>query len=153
MASTQANWLLDRLENNKGTKIQALGKIYNVKPMSNSVAERMDRYTTKVSMGQEVTIALSDSRRVVPKCLSLMLLHSWFKVTFFHSIYWRYLHRKYSQQEMTQILPKCFEINNLAFFLTNMAYLQANSQMIEKITKVNSSTIIQELKSEEETTQ
>ena len=54
---------------------------------------------------------------------------------------------------MTELLAKCFEVNSLAFFLTNMAYLQANSQMIEKITKVNSSTIIQELKSEEETTQ
>ena len=153
MASTQANWLLDRLENNKGTKIQAWGKIYNIKPMCNAVAERMDRYTTKVSMGKEMIVTLSDSRRVVPKCLSLMLLHGWFKVTFFHQIYWRYLHRKHSQQEMTEILAKCFEVNSLAFFLTNMAYLQANSQMIEKITKVNSSTIIQELKSEEEMTQ
>lgn len=153
MASTQANWLLDRLENNKGTKIIARGKAYNIKPMCNAVAERMDRYTTKVSMGQEISITLSDSRSVVPKCLSLMLLHGWIKVTFFHWIYWRYIHRTYSQQEMTELLAKCFEVNSLAFFLTNMAYLQANSQMIEKITKVNSSTIIQELKLEEETTQ
>lgn len=157
MASTEANWLLDRLENNKGTKITILGKSYNIKPMCNAVAEKMDRYTTKVSMSQcnesKMMITLSDSRKAVPKSLSLMLLHGWFKVTFFHWAYWRYLHRKYSQQEMNEPLMKCFEINSLAFFLTNMAYLQANSQMTEKITKVNSSTIIQELKSEEETIQ
>ena len=98
MASTQANWLLDRLENNKGTKIQALGKIYNVKPMSNSVAERMDRYTTKVSMGQEVTIALSDSRRVVPNvfllCFFIVGLRLRFSIVYIGDTYIGNIHSR-----------------------------------------------------------
>lgn len=157
MASTQTNYLLDRLENNQAEKKTLLNKVYKIKPMSNAVSERVDRYITKVTIenesGESSTMAtLSNKRKAIPKCLSLMLLHGFFKVHLFHWIYWRYLHIKYSQQEMSEVLAHCFEVNNYGFFLTNLAYLQANSQMIQRIAKESSTTIIQELRSGEETT-
>jgi len=157
MTQTEVNYLLDNLDKNIGVSKKLLEKTYKLKPMGNYVAEKVDRYITESTVEQiegkaEIKVMIANKRKVVAKCLSLMLLHGFFKVMLFHPIYWRYLHIRYSQQEMSAILPECFKVNNYGFFLTSLAYLQANSQMIQKIATENSITTLQELRSEEETT-
>lgn len=142
MASTQANYALDELEHGEPKITKLLNKTYRLKPMCNAVARRMDKYSTKADMSysgdaSKLMVNMAGNRDLVPKCLSLMLLHGWFKVTFFHWFYWRYLNSFYSQQDMSEVLTKCFEINNIGFFLSNIGLILANNQMIEKMAKAN----------------
>lgn len=142
MASTQAHYALDQLEHGEAQVTKLLNKVYKLKPMVNAVARRIDKYSTGADLSysddaSKLMVNMSTNRKLVPKCLSLMLLHGWFKVTFFHWFYWRYLDRHYSQQDMSVLLTKCFEINNIGFFLSNIGLIFVNNQMIEKIAKAN----------------
>lgn len=152
MASLDAYLKLDDLEQNTRKTVILGGKKYKIKAMCNYVAEKRDRYTAKAQLsfnedGSKVITHMATNRKLVPKCLSLMLLGSFFKVFLFHWFYWRYLNVKYSQEEMVPILQSCEEMNNIGFFLSNLASLQASTRMIEKMTRTDSTNIIQELRS------
>lgn len=152
MATTEANFLLSELENNvpkitevsggKHVIIEHKNKRYKVRPMVNAVADRMDRCATKAHLAygedeSRLLVNMTGNRKLVSKVLSLMLLHSWFRVTFFHGLYWRYLYRFRSQEDMMAILEACYNMNSIGFFFQNLTLIMMNSQMIEKIAKAN----------------
>lgn len=146
MVTTETNLRLDDLDKDSGLEITVGRKKYRIKHLKNSVAERLDRYIAKgeveYSDDKGVLLAnMSKNRKLVPKCLSLMILGSFFKVMFFHWIYWRYLHIFKSQAEMQKVLEPAFEMNDVGFFFQNMVSLQANSRMIQKMAKTSTITI------------
>lgn len=152
MASLDAYLKLDEVDQNARKSVTINGKTYRIKPMCNYVAEKRDRYVAKAQLsfsddGTQLIANMAKNRKLVPKCLSLMLLGSFFKVIFLHSLYWRYLNIKYSQEEMLPILQSCDETNNIGFFLSNLTSLQVSMRMTEKMTKTDSINIVQELKS------
>jgi len=151
MATTEINYALDELERNASKEEKIGNKIYKLKPMTNAISLRMDRYITKAQLSytednRQLIVNMSKNRKLVPKCISLMLLHSFFKVVLFHWIHWRYLHFMYDQEFLGKLLQGCMSRNDIGFFLSNLAYLQANSLMIEQAAKTNTTSILQKLK-------
>lgn len=146
MAKTQTNFDLSSLERNEATRVSLRGKVYSIRAMKNAVSEKMDRYIAKANLSysedkSKLLVNMSENRKLVPKCLSLMLLGTFLRVKLFHFFYWRYLHIKCSQEEMAPVLNECFEVNNVGFFFQNLASLQGNCQLIERMTMENTISI------------
>ena len=147
---------VSNLDDNVAEEIFLEGRKYKIKRITNAIAERLDKYVAKSRISQAedpnmLIVNMSKNRKLVPKCLSLILLGSYFKVLFFHPFYWRYLHNTLSQEEMQKLLGAGLEINNVGFFLTSLGFLQSQSKMIARMTTTDSTTILQELSSEKET--
>lgn len=82
------------------------------------------------------------------KCASLVILNSYWKVFFFHPIYWRYLWRKYSDEELLEIFmiaKKKVDSQTRAYF-TNTIYLIGMKDTIMTMTKKEAERTLQELR-------
>ena len=82
------------------------------------------------------------------KCASLVLLNSYWKIVFFHWIYWRYLWRKYSDSELLKIFmvaKKKVDLQTQAYF-TNTIYLIGMKDTIMTMTKKEAERTLQELR-------
>ena len=158
MATTKDSLLLDAVERNAAKTITLGKKKFKIRPMTNAVSARVDRLVAQRSEElkpadnpKELLLNLSKNRSLIPKCLSLMILHSWFKVTFFHWFYWRWLHFMYTMEEMAIVYQQFNSVSDInAFFLCSV-YLHENNQFIKRMSEVNTKTMRQELNSEAET--
>lgn len=142
MITTENNFDIFRIDKNMPTEIPLGRKMIKVRPQTNAVAERMDCYITKaeLSLSEDSTqmlVNMSRNRALIPKCLSLIILHSWIKVTLFHWIYWRYLHRRYSMNDMALTLERAQLLSDAGSFFVSTASLQANCRMIQRMSEVN----------------
>lgn len=158
MATTEDNLRLRALENNEPRLFKIRNKELRLHPMTNAVADLADRYVaeryTKLSEStetKELLVNLSKNRTVIPKYVSLLILHSWFKVKFFHWIHWRYIHRKYALSELIAVYKEFSSLNDVSLFFQFTASLQENNRIIKRMSEINTQTIRQELSSEAET--
>jgi len=158
MATTKDNLRLDAVERNAPFVFKLGKKTYKIRQMTCAISARRDRLVAQRSEElkpsdnpKELLLNLSKNRSLIPKCLSLMILHSWFKVTFFHWIYWRYLYATYEMREMAVVYEQFRNIDDVGFFFQCTEYLQENNRMVKRMSETNTQTIRQELKSEAET--
>lgn len=82
------------------------------------------------------------------KCASLVLLNSYWKIKLFHWIYWRYLWRKYSDEELLEIFmiaKKKVDSQTQAYF-TNTIYLIGMKDTIMTMTREEAEHTLQELR-------
>lgn len=82
------------------------------------------------------------------KCASLLLLNGYWKIFFFHPIYWRYLWRKYTDEELLEIFmvaKKKVDSQTQAYF-TNTIFLIGMKDTIMTMTKKEAERALQELK-------
>jgi hypothetical protein len=138
MATTKDNLLLQQIENND-LVITSLGsKKIKIRRLGNSIAAKFDKYTAEAEISYTengLLINMSNNRKLVPKCVSLLILHGWLKVHLFHWIYWRYLDIKYTQKELGEPLKGGLSMGEYNGLLTNLVCLQDNSQIIQRATK------------------
>jgi len=151
---TEDNVKIQKIENNE-TIISNLGNNkVKIKRLNNAIAEKFDRYTAEAEISYAengLLINMSNNRKLVPKCVSLLILHSWIKVHLFHWAYWRLLHIKYSQKELGEPLKAGLGLGEYNGLLSNLVYLQDNSQLIQRATKGLIRSTLQEPESEVET--
>lgn len=157
MISTKDNLKLKHVDDNDYESVIVRGKTFKIRRAGNAVSERYDKLVAvndekKSDDGNSVVLQMSMNRKNIPQCVSLMVLHSWFRVTFFHWFYWRWLHIKYTQEEFAILLEACQKMSDHAFFFRNSLYLETASSLIKKMTRASSLSIAQELSSEEGTT-
>ena len=82
------------------------------------------------------------------KCASYVILNSYWKILLFHWIYWRYLWRKYSDEELLEIFmvaKKKVDFQTRAYF-TNTIYLIGMKDTVMTMTRKEAERTIQELK-------
>ena len=157
MITTKDNLLLDEVDQNTPVIVTIRNKNFKIRAMGNAIAEKFDRYAARAYVKMDdntsrVTVDFSSNRRLIPKCVSHMVLHGFVKVKLFHWIHWRLLNIKYNQQELGVLMNACMQRWDTGFFLKNMLCLEQNSRMITKIASQNSSTIIAGLKSDRDQT-
>lgn len=158
MATTKDRIKLIEIEKNEPRVIKLGEKTYKLKPMTNAVSEMADRYIAERSVelkeaenGKELIVNMSKNRTVIPKYISLLMLHSWLKVKLFHWIHWRYLHAKYPLSIMFEIYKEFMDLNDVSVFFQFTASLQENNRLIKRMSETNTQTIRQEHKSDQET--
>lgn len=156
--TTRDNIGLDDIEQNASYTFKLGNKTYKVRQTTAKVSALRDRLVAERSEElkptdnpKELLLNLSKNRSLIPKCLSLMILHSWFKVTFFHWIYWRYLYATYTINEMMAVYSQFNKVDDIKAFFLLTDYLQENNRMIKRMSETNTRIIRQELRSEAET--
>ena len=140
MITTKDNIRLQQIEQNEADTVMLGTRQIKIRMMNNAVAERFDRYVAEAEISysedrKDLIVNMAKNRTLVPKCVSLIILHSWFKVTFFHWMYWRYLDRHYSQAELGEPLRAGMNMGESLKFFESLVFLQDNSQMIQRATK------------------
>lgn len=140
MITTKDNLRIQKIEQNEAEPIMLGTKKVRIRMMNNAVAERFDRYVAEAEISysedkKDLIVNMTKNRSLIPKCVSLIILHSWFKVTFFHWMYWRYLDRHYSQAELGEPLRAGMSMGESMKFFESLVFLQDNSQMIQKATR------------------
>jgi hypothetical protein len=82
------------------------------------------------------------------KCASLLLLNGYWKIFFFHWVYWRYLWRKYTDEELLEIFmvaKKKVDSQTQAYF-TNTIFLIGMKDTIMTMTRKEAEHTLQELR-------
>lgn len=82
------------------------------------------------------------------RCASLVLLNGYWKIKLFHWIYWRYLWRTYSDDELFDItaLAKKKVDSQTQAYLTNTIYLIGMKDTMMTMTRAEAERTLQELK-------
>jgi hypothetical protein len=127
----------DILENGKDV-IEIRGKKFSIGWIKKGVIRKLTH--TILTCKQEDELSA--------RCASLVLLNSYWKILFFHPIYWRYLWRKYSDDELLEIFlvaKKKVDSQTRAYF-TNTIYLIGMKDTIMTMTKKEAERTLQELR-------
>lgn len=149
MPTTKDNLRLDQIESNDAVLVQFGKRSIKIRMMTNAVASRFERYISKCEIAYSEDaktriVNMSANRELVPKCVSLIILHDWIKVKLFHWIYWRILDGKYNQKQMGAVLNAGFGLGEYNEFVKNTLCLQDNNQMSEAMSRATIRNIIQE---------
>lgn len=150
--------LLDEIERNAPIEYKIGSKTYKMKRVTNYVHGKFSRLVTKAELSYSedkgtLLVNMENNRKLVPKCLSLIMLHGPLKVMFFHWIHWRYLYLFKTMDEMViafNAIKDNMDVGSLFFCLS---YLQANNQMQAMMARESTLSIAAKLHSAEEPTQ
>lgn len=156
MITTKDNLDVLNVDSNGAYAVKLGDSIKRIKSMNNAVAEKCDKLVAAAEISysddkKDLLINMSKNRKLIPKCLSLMILHSWFRVTFIHWIHWRILHRRYSMSEMSEAVKECMGLSDVSPFYSVLAALQGSSRMIQKMSETNTFNIAREYGRQEST--
>lgn len=154
MATTKDKAMLQDIEENRKVETILGTKRIKIRRLVNAVAKKFDRYTAEAEMSYsngDLLLNMGKNRDLIPKAVSLIILGTWLKVKLFHWIYWRHLSRKYDTIELSVVLKAGLDMGEYNGLLISLAYLQDNSQIIQKTTKGIIRNILQEQNSEAET--
>lgn len=124
----------------RGTRITLGRKTVKVKPMSNFVAGKADRLilATEGSYdpeGKVLQLGMDGNRKLMPKYMAYVILRGWLKVKLFHWIYWRWLDRKYTAEELFRAMEEAMKLNDLAPFYHGLVSLQMSIRMKKTMAK------------------
>lgn len=128
-----------------------------VKRLKNWAAAKITRLILEgelmLSDDKKTTLtSFNENRLLVPKCLSLAILGSWWKIKLFYWIYWRYLNIKYTQEDFNQAIKDVLNFSDISFFFHNMAFLQSLVEAEKEMTSQSTKSIIQKQESERKMT-
>lgn len=134
--ATQAK-LNDILEDGKET-VEIRGKKFSIGWIKKGIIRKLS----------DTIITCKKEDELSARCASLVLLNSYWKVFFFHQIYWRYLWRKYSDEELLGIFmvaKKKVDLQTQAYF-TNTIYLIGMKDTMMTMTRKEAERTLQELR-------
>ena len=129
--------LNDILENGKDT-VEVRGKKFSIGWIKKGVIRKLTNTILTCEKEDELSA----------RCASLVLLNNYWKILLFHPIYWRYLWRKYSDEELLDIFlvaKKKVDSQTRAYF-TNTIYLIGMKDTIMTMTKKEAEHTLQELR-------
>lgn len=152
--NTKAKYLEQELMDNDKIIIHLGNNSYKVKRLTNWVSGKLSKLILKGELllsddKKQTLISFDNNRSLAPKCLSIAILGSWWKVLLFHWIYWRFLSMRYSQYDYKDAILKVIDFSDIRFFFLNMASLQGLVEYEEKMTNQTTKNIIQNQKSDQ----
>lgn len=129
---------LDNILENGVDVVEIRGKKFNVGWIKKGIIRKLTHEILTCKNEDELSA----------KCASLVLLNSYWKVVFFHWFYWRYLWRKYSDEELLEVfmVAKKKVDSQTQAYLTNTIYLIGMKDTIMTMTKKEAERTLQELR-------
>lgn len=152
MATTKDNLLLEDIERNRKKVVMLGDKQIKIRRLVNAVAKRFDRLTAEAEISYkdgELILNMGRNRDLIAKSASLVMLGSWFKVTFFHWIHWRIINAKYSTQELGGVIKEGLDMGEYRDCLDALLCLQDNSSIIKRMATETIRNIMAEQRSAE----
>jgi hypothetical protein len=148
------------IDRNLPVEISVGRKKYRINRMTNSVQGKIDmlviesQYAANENDGTSRGIkkVIRMNRRLVPKVMSILILAHPVKIFLWHWIHWRWISVFHYTDEWIQIISRMYDGSELRNFFSIIEYLQANVEVIKNLAKMDTSSIRQSLKSDQETT-
>jgi len=153
----KAQYLEQELIDNDSIFINIGKKTFKCKRLTNWASGKITKLILKGELmlsddKQQTLVSFNKNRQLAPKCLSLAILGSWWKIKLFHPIFWRWLNYNFTQDQYTKAINKVLDFSDVKFFFLNMASLQGLVEVEQKMTNQTTKSIIQSQKSDQPTT-
>ena len=91
---------------------------------------------------------MSKKNTLASKCVSMLILGSYWKIKLFHWYFWRKIYRNNTGRELTEALSIIYEALDLSFFFQNMILLDQMNTLKKRLTKIELKQLSAELQSE-----
>lgn len=138
-ADIQAQEQQGALLTNKTIKVKIGKKTFRFKPMKKYTNWRISYHLVsqkKVNPDLAATVgAMRHYQKEQAKILSLGLLNNYWKILFFHWIYWRFLLIRLTEQEYTRLLSEVVNRMDAGFFLHNIEIAERINSLTRKMTQ------------------
>lgn len=97
---------------------------------------------------KEMIKIMAHNNTLSAKCVSMLILGSYWKIKLFHWWFWRSIYRNHSARELTEALATVYEALDLSFFFQNMILLDQMNTLKKRLTKIELKQLSAELQSE-----
>lgn len=91
---------------------------------------------------------MAKKNTLASKCVSMLILGSYWKIKLFHWYFWRSIYRNHEARELTDALTTVYEALDLSFFFQNMILLDQMNMLKKRLTKTELKQLSAELQSE-----
>jgi len=91
---------------------------------------------------------MAKKNTLASKCVSMLILGSYWKIKLFHWYFWRKIYRNNAGRELTEALTTVYEALDLSFFFQNMILLDQMNMLKKRLTKTELKQLSAELQSE-----
>lgn len=144
----KAQYLEQELMDNDKIVIQIGKRKFKAKRLTNWASGKITKLILKGELllsedKKQTMVSFNENRTLAPKCLSLAILGSWWRVKLFHWVFWRYLHYNFTQEQYSPAINKVLDFSDVKFFFLNTASLQGSVEVEEKMTSQTTKSIIQ----------
>jgi hypothetical protein len=109
------------------------------------IAQREPNPTADVSAMVDL---MKKNNTIASKCVSMLILGSYWKIRLLHWWFWRKLYRNCIGRELTVALTTVYEALDLSFFFQNMILIEQMNILKKKMTKIELKQLSAELQSE-----
>ena len=136
--NNEAQEVLDDILEDGKEAVDIRGKKFNIGWIKKGVIRKLTHVIMTCKKEDELSA----------KCASLVLLNNYWKIFFFHWLYWRYLWFKYSDDELLVVFlvaKKKVDSQTRAYF-TNTIYLIGMKDTIMTMTRKEAEHTLQELR-------
>ena len=148
---------LDDIDRDAPMEVTAGGKVYTIKRSKQLVWAWYSRLITKAELSysepdDKILVKMDNNRKLIYRCVGMMLLRGPVRIKLFNWIYWRYLYATTHAEDMLVLLKEINKLNDVKDVFFCLLSLQTNNELTVMMTKENTSTILQKLQSDKETT-
>lgn len=120
-------------------------KSFNQRKISLDIAKALPTTTGDV---EELIKLMASKGTLTPKCISRLILSSYWKIKLFHWAFWRWLDYTYDSRHFLGALSVLFNAYGFSFFFQNMVLLTEMNMLMKRLTKTELKQLSQELQSE-----
>ena len=97
---------------------------------------------------KEMIKIMAHNNTLSAKCVSMLILGSYWKIKLFHWWFWRSIYRNSTGRELTEALTTVYEALDLSFFFQNMILLDQMNTLKKRLTKIELKQLSAELQLE-----
>lgn len=97
---------------------------------------------------KEMIKLMAKNNTLASKCISMLILGSYWKINLFHWYFWRSIYRNRTSRELTDALTVVYEALDLSFFFQNTILLDQMNMLKKRLTKTELKQLSAELQSE-----
>ena len=97
---------------------------------------------------KEMIALMAKNNTLAARCVSMLILGSYWKIKLFHWYFWRSIYRNHEGRELTEALTTVYEALDLSFFFQNMILLDQMNMLKKRLTKTELKQLSAELQSE-----
>ena len=97
---------------------------------------------------KEMIALMAKNNTLAARCVSMLILGSYWKIKLFHWYFWRSIYRNHEERELTEALTTVYEALDLSFFFQNMILLDQMNMLKKRLTTTELKQLSAELQSE-----
>jgi hypothetical protein len=152
MTSPKAQLLQSNIRYDRPFAVQLGRRTYHCRYLKEWVSGRIsyliaDSEPNPEADAREMLRLMRKNNTKTSKCVSLLILGSFWKIILFHWLFWRLIYIRRTGRELNEALVTVYEAMDLSFFFQNTVLLDQMNTLRKRMTKTELKQLSQELQS------